>query len=192
VYGEWGSAVVLGTYNLRSTADAFDALKRGDTNFGGIRPLAGDVPVKAQIDTAPPAREPTVIQPAPPVDQPPTTPTVAGPPIVEPPNTAPIEVHVTGVSLGIARWSAVDGNENVVDLVPTYVFHTSVNGSTSDIEVLALDPAAIDFAKPISPPVPGTKPGGVTREPGGVPVPESKGSSSGSAPSVPVNGTPTS
>ena len=81
IYGEWGSAVELGNYHLRSTADAFDALKRGDAYFGGIEPLAGDVRMKAQIDTAPPAREPavgepTVIEPAPPVDQPPTTPTV--------------------------------------------------------------------------------------------------------------------
>ena len=89
--------------------------------------------------------------------------------------TVPIDVHVTGVSLGIARWSAVDGNENVVDLVPTYVFHTSVDGSTSDIEELALDPAAIDFADPIGVPVP--QPGKLTPEP--APAPDSRAPASG-------------
>jgi len=190
VYGEWGSAVVLGTYDLRSTADA---LKRGDTNFGGIEPLAGDVPVKAQDAREPAAsvEKPTVIAPAPPVAEPPVdNPPESVPSTTEPPAPEPIVVHITGVSLGIARWNAVDSSENVVDLVPTYVFHTSVDGSTSEIEVLALDPAAIDFAKPIGPPVPVPQPGGVTREPGAVPVPESKGSSSGSAPTVSAKTTP--
>jgi hypothetical protein len=82
---------------------------------------------------------------------------------------------VTGVSLGLARWDAVDGNQNVVDLVPTYVFHTVVDGVSSDVEELALDPAAIDFATPISPPLPVPQPGAPTPEPLPAPVPESSG-----------------
>jgi hypothetical protein len=180
VYGEWGSADVLGTYDLRSTADAFAALQRGDANFGGREPakLAGDVPVNAQADPA--LGAPT------PVDTSHVDPTPIVPPTVDtkpvdtkPVDTtpvAPIDVHVTGVSLGLARWDAVDGNHNVVDLVPTYVFHTTVNGSASDVEELALDPGAIDFADPIVPLVPVPEPGSVKPEP--APAPESRGSGS--------------
>lgn len=183
VYGEWGSAVVLGNYDLRSTADAFEALKRGDGYFGGPEPLARDVPVKAQDAREPAAvdgptvDEPTVIDPAPPVGEPP----VSDPPETVPPETIPppdpIVVHVTGVSLGIARWTAVDGNQNVVDLVPTYVFHTSgADGPSSDITQLALDPAVIDFAKPIVDPTPVPEPGKPTPEPLPAPDPRSSGS----------------
>jgi hypothetical protein len=168
VYGEWGSAVVLDTYDLRSTADAFAALQKGDANFGGREPVAVEVPVQAQDEPAP-----SVAGPLPPVSVPPVSdPAGSVPPVSQP--AVPINVHVTGVSLGIARWSAVDGNENVIDLVPTYVFHTTLGGVPSDVEELALDPDAIDFADPITP-VP--QPGKPTPEP--APAPESRTPASG-------------
>ncbi|HTK17628.1 MAG TPA: hypothetical protein VL769_14640 [Acidimicrobiia bacterium] len=175
VYGEWGSAGVLGTYDLRSTADAFAALQKGDANFGGREPakLADDVPVNAQA--APALGAPTPVDTTP-VDPTPIVPSTVDTKPVDTTPVAPIDVHVTGVSLGIARWDAVDGNNNVVDLVPTYVFHTTVNGSASDVEELALDPAAIDFADPIVPPVPVPKGGSVKPEP--APAPDSRGSGS--------------
>ncbi len=165
LYGEWGSAEVLGTYDLRPTADAFAALRKGDTNFGGREPaaIAGDVPVNAQVDPA--VGAPTPVDSQPPGSQPPDTIPVDTTPV------EPVDVHVTGVSLGLARWDAVDGNSNVVDLVPTYVFHTTVDGSSSDVEELALDPAGIDFANPIIPPVPVPQPGVAPPEP--APAPES-------------------
>jgi len=187
VYGDWGSATVLGTYDLRSTTSAFDALKNGDANYGGREPMAvDDAPVKAQIEPAPAVVEPGV---APPVDEPTgrepaVDPSGGDDPVVDTPVTIeplptepvdPIDVHVTGVSLGLARWDAVDGNQNVIDLVPVYVFHTSVDGNTSDIEQLALDPAAIDFTSPIDLPVPLGEPRKLAPEPQPVPVPESSG-----------------
>jgi len=172
VYGEWGSVVVLDTYRLRSTADAFAALQKSGANFGGREPLPVDVPVQAQAEP-----NPSVAGPLPPVSVPPDSvppvsdPASSVPPVSQP--VVPIDVHVTGVSLGIARWNAVDGNENVVDLVPMYVFHTTFDGVPSDVEELALDPAAIDFADPITPvpqpgkptpePAPGTPASGATK-----------------------------
>ena len=171
LYGEWGSADVLGTYDLRSTSDAFAALQKGDANFGGVEPVAidGGAPVSAQVD---PAVEPVTDTPsvAPPVPEPTSGPVdsvpvdsvpVATVPVDTTP-VQPIDAHVTGVSLGLARWDAVDGNQNVIDLVPTYEFHVTIDGSSSDMEELALDPGAIDFANPVTPPTPT----------GTVPVPE--------------------
>ena len=149
VSGDWGSAVVVGPYALRSTTAAFDALQHGDSTNGGPEPLAGEVPVKAQ-------------------DTPATLPTVVDPVAPDPSAPDPVTVHVTGVSLGLARWDAVDGDQNVVDLVPIYVFHTGVADGSYDITELALDPAAIDFAKPIVHPVPIPVPIPVP-EPGGTP-----------------------
>ena len=132
-------------WDIAATADAFAALQHGDTNFGGVEPVAGGVPVKAQAEPAVGAPTDSVPPETAPVD---TTPPVAD----------PVVVHITGVSLGVARWDAVDGDQNVVDLVPTYLFHTSgADNSSSDLEELALDPAAITFARPLTPPVP--KPG---------------------------------
>jgi hypothetical protein len=63
---------------------------------------------------------------------------------------APITVHVTGVSLGIARWDAYDEGHTIIDLVPTYRFHTRVEGrASSDIVVLALDPGVVTFTNPV-------------------------------------------
>jgi hypothetical protein len=184
LYGQWGSADVLGTYNLRSTTDAFDALKKGDANFGGVEPLAvdGDTPVSAQAGSA--ADEPATDTPAvaPPVPEPSGGPVATGPVATVPVDTLPvdttpatttpvepIDAHVTGVSLGLARWDAVDGDQNVIDLVPIYEFHVTIDGSNSDIEELALDPGAIDFANPVIPPLP--KPGIGKAEPLPAPAP---------------------
>jgi hypothetical protein len=193
VYGEWGSADVLGTYDLRSTADAFAALQKGDANFGGREPakLAEDVPVNAQVDPSLGAPTPVdTAQIAPttidskPVDTTPSDTPVDTMPVDTTP-VAPIDVHVTGVSLGLARWDAVDGAKNVIDLVPTYVFHTTVNGGASDVEELALDPAAIDFANPIVPPVPVPKPGSVEPQPAPAPDSQGSGSSTGTPKATP-------
>ena len=64
--------------------------------------------------------------------------------------TAPsVSVHVTGVSLGLARWDAYEGGHLIVDLAPTYRFHARIaGGSTYDIEVLALDPSTVTFTNP--------------------------------------------
>ena len=175
VYGEWGSADVLDTYDLRSTADAFAALQKGDANFGGREPaaIAHDVPVNAQANPSVGAPKPVDTTPVDtkPVD---TTPVDTTP--VDTTPIEPIDVHVTGVSLGLARWDAVDANANVIDLVPTYEFHTTVNGSASDVEALALDPGAIDFANPIVKLVPVPEPGSIKPEP--APAPDSRGSGS--------------
>jgi hypothetical protein len=160
VYGDWGSADVIGAYDLRTTAAAFDALKAGDTGSGGPEPLAGEVPVKAQGE---PATAPTsTVDSSSTVDQPTTYPT----------DTLPVAdalvVRVTGVSLGVSRWGTVAGDQLGVDLVPTYVFHTrDDSGNTSDVSVLALDPGAITFAEPPGPvtSVPGNKTGGGVPEP---------------------------
>jgi hypothetical protein len=166
VYGEWGSADVIGAYALRTTAAAFDALKAGDTGSGGPEPLAGEVPVQAQGE---PATAPTsTVDNSSTVDQPTTYPTDTLP------VPDPLVVHVTGVSLGVARWQTVAGDQIGVDLVPTYVFHTrDESGNTSDVSVLALDPGAITFAEPPGPvtSVPGSTSGGGVPEPKPLPEP---------------------
>ena len=78
-----------------------------------------------------------------------------------------IEVHITGVSLGVARWDGTDNARSVAYLVPTYRFHTrATGGSPSDIELLALDPASFAL---VAPPAPG---GPAPGKPGGVVVPQ--------------------
>jgi hypothetical protein len=70
----------------------------------------------------------------------------AEPAIGAPDSATPVEVRVTGATLGIARWDAIDNEQSVAYLVPTYRFHT--DGDGGDIEVLALDPALVDFIEP--------------------------------------------
>jgi hypothetical protein len=71
------------------------------------------------------------------------------------PKLPAVAVHITGVSLGIARWDAYDGGDAIVDLVPTYRFHARVDGNASyDIVVLALAPAAVTFTNPAPKPEP--------------------------------------
>ncbi len=63
--------------------------------------------------------------------------------------TTAIEVHVTGVALGLARWEGVSDTQTVAYLVPTYRFHAKVaGGSPYDIELLALDPASFAIVAP--------------------------------------------
>lgn len=60
-----------------------------------------------------------------------------------------IEVHITGVALGLARWDGVNDALTVAYLVPTYRFHAKVaGGSPYDIELLALDPASFAIVAP--------------------------------------------
>jgi len=84
-----------------------------------------------------------------------------------------VTVHVTGVSLGLARWDAYDGGHTIIDLVSTYRFHTRVEGRASgDIVVLALDPGVVTFTNP----VPNSKP--LPAKPAPSPVPVTGGAES--------------
>jgi hypothetical protein len=67
------------------------------------------------------------------------------------PEPSVVEVHVSGVSLGLARWDGTDNAEPVTYLLPTYRFHAHVgDGAPYDIEVLALDPTSFTVAGPVS------------------------------------------
>jgi hypothetical protein len=125
--GQWATPAPLGSYRLRSPAGVFADLRNGTARYTGPQPL------RALSDTA-----------------------AVGAPASEPSPTLPaVAVHITGVSLGIARWDAYDGGDNIVDLVPTYRFHARVDGAESyDIVVLALDPGAVTFTNPAPKPEP--------------------------------------
>ena len=125
--GQWATPAPLGTYPLRSTAGVFADLRNGTARYTGPQPM------RALSDTAATG--------APTSQTSPTLPAVA--------------VHITGVSLGIARWDAYDGGDTIVDLVPTYRFHARVDGAAAyDIVVLALDPGAVTFTNPAPKPEP--------------------------------------
>lgn len=140
VYGEWASPVSIGSYPLRSTAAVFADLKRGTARYPGVQAMATngglavpDTPAIAPMPVSPPPDKPTETTPA-------------------------IAVHITGVSLGVARWSEIDAKGNVVDLVPVYKFHARADGGSAyDIVVLALEPSAVTFANPA--PIPQALPG---------------------------------
>jgi len=142
--GEWATPAPRGNYPLRSTADVFADLQHGKARFTGPQPMT------ALSDSR------------------------AGAPSIEPSPTVPaVIVHVTGVSLGIARWDAYDEGHTFLDLVPTYRFHTRVEGrASSDIVVLALDPGVVTFTNP----VPKTKP--LPAQPAPSPPPVSGGAES--------------
>jgi hypothetical protein len=97
---------------------------------------------------------------------------LGAPAIVSPfPSTRvqPVVVHVVGVSLGYATWSAYDGAHVHTDVVPTYRFRARADGGTPyDIEVLALDPSAFGIVNPAPVPTPLPK---VIPEPAPAPVP---------------------
>ena len=97
MYGEWASPATVGSYPLRSTAEVFADLQAGTARYTGPQPM---------IAQAGPAGADT------PADV--TTPT-----------SPAVTVHVTGVSLGLARWDGIDSGATVVDLVPTYAFHAA-------------------------------------------------------------------
>jgi hypothetical protein len=82
---------------------------------------------------------------------------------VEPEPVPAVEVHVTGVTLGAARWEGSEDGRAVVYIVPTYRFRARVeHGEPYEIEVLALDPAVVGFMTEAVP----------TSMPKGVPVPD--------------------
>jgi hypothetical protein len=130
--GEWASPAPRGSYPLRSTAAVFADLQHGKARYSGPQPMTA---LSDSIATGAPA---------------------TGAPAIETPPTVPaVTVHVTGVSLGIARWDAYERGHTVVDLVPTYRFHTRVDGSASnDIVVLALEPSAVTFTNSVPKPEP--------------------------------------
>jgi len=124
--GEWATPAPLRTYPLRATTAAFTDLQHGDARYPGPQPM-------------------TAIAGG----------AVEAPAMATSPTAATIAVHITGVTLGIARWDAHLRGVTVVDLVPTYRFHAAVTGGSSyDIEVLALAPNAITFTNPIPTPEP--------------------------------------
>jgi hypothetical protein len=125
VTGEWVAPTAIGSYPLRSTAAVFAELRDGTAKYAGPQPMTAM--------SGAPAGEAPAIAPSPGTG---TIPTVT--------------VHVTGVSLGLARWDAYDKGHPIVDLVPTYRFHARIDGgSTYDIEVLALEPGAVTFTNPV-------------------------------------------
>ena len=137
VGGQWATPEIVGSYPLRSTATAFAELQDGTAQYPGPQPMAADSGV-AGSETA--------------VGAPESTPTTASTPSTTPPE---VVVHISGVSLGVARWDAGEVGGSVVDLVPTYTFHAVVDeGTPYDIEVLALDPSAVTFVKPVPAPEP--------------------------------------
>jgi hypothetical protein len=103
-----------------------------------------------------------------------TTPAGKAPTITTP---AAVTVHVIGVSLGIAAWTAFDGGHVGTDLVPTYRFRARVDGGAAyDIVVLALDPGAATFTNPAPlpkplPPQPAPSPPAEPGNPPALPVP---------------------
>jgi hypothetical protein len=146
--GQWATPAPLGSYPLRATARVFADLRNGTARYTGPQPL------RALSDTA----------------------AVGAPTSETSPTLAAVAVHITGVSLGIARWDAYDGKHNNVDLVPTYRFHARVDGAASyDIVVLALEPGAVTFINPAP------KPERLPAEPTPAPAP---------APGTPATDTP--
>jgi hypothetical protein len=105
-------------------------------------------------------------------------PAIAAPGASVTPGSLPaVVVHITGVSLGMARWDGMEKTQPVVYLLPTYRFQAHVAaGSPYKIELLALDPATFSF---VSRPAPGGASGGVVppkapvSQPGKTPEPTS-------------------
>jgi hypothetical protein len=124
--GEWAFPESLGTFALRSTAAVFADLQSGKARYAGPQPMMAVEGARAGTPaSATPSMPARVIE------------------------------HITGVSSGIARWNAYDHGHVVVDLVPTYRFHSRVDGGTPyDIEVLALDPGVVTFIHPSPTPEP--------------------------------------
>jgi hypothetical protein len=125
--GEWATPTTIGEYPLRSAAAVFADLQHGTARY------AGPIPMMAYAGTG--------------AEQ--------APAIATTPALSALSVHVSGASLGVARWSAYDNGQPVVDLVPTYRFHARGDGGTPyDIVVLALEPGAITFTNPVPTPKP--------------------------------------
>jgi hypothetical protein len=130
VNGEWTTPAAISLYALRSTAAVFADLEHGIAKYLEPQPMTA-------MSGTPAVEAPAIA----------TSPAIATIPTVT--------VHVTGVSLGVARWDAYNNGQTRIDLVPTYRFHARVdNNSTYDIEVLALDPGAVTFTNPAPTPQP--------------------------------------
>lgn len=113
--GTWVRSQEPSDYPLLSTSRAFDALQHGHAQYVGPEPLL--------------ARGAAEIAPGAPAASAPIT-------------LQPTEVHVTGVTRGVARWDGTENGSAVAYLLPTYRFHANIDGSAPyDIEILALDPA---------------------------------------------------
>ena len=126
VNGVWGSPGSVGSYPIRTTADAFTDLRHGDAKFPGPQPMTANSAAETGAPTSGAA--------------------TPNPDLV---------VHISGVSLGLARWDAYDNGHLVVDLVPTYRFHAKVEGgATYDIDVLALSASGVTFTNPTPEPQP--------------------------------------
>ena len=144
--GEWASAEPDGSYPLRSPTAVFADLQHGTARYIGPQAM---IP----LGLAPNAGAAAHTVPSEPLASP-AMPTVT--------------VHITGVALGVTRWDAYEHDQSVVDLVPTYRFHSRTDGGVNgDIEVLALDPRAATFTTPGPIPVP--KPGSTKPMPPDVP-----------------------
>jgi hypothetical protein len=137
--GNWAAPTSVGTYPLRTPAAVFADLQQGHAHYVGPQPLADGVAGSGTAD--------------------PMLGTTTGAP-----DSGNPAVHVTGCSLGLARWDGYENNATVTDLVPTYRFHVSATpGSSYDIEVLALEPGAVSFT---TPPVPKPQPLPIETAPG--------------------------
>lgn len=134
VYGQWVVPQTIGSYPLRSTANVFADLQHGTAKYAGPQPMtAFATPAVEGVTVGAPSRGDGGIasrsEPA--------------------PASAPMTVHVIGVTLGVAVWTAYDHGNAVSDLVPTYRFRARVDGGEPyDIVVLALDPGSATFTEP--------------------------------------------
>ena len=73
------------------------------------------------------------------------------PTIATTPKLTPATVHVTAVTLGLARWDAYANGNPVVDLVPGYRFRLQVDGGPLyDSDVIAIGRGAVTFTVPPS------------------------------------------
>lgn len=148
VSGTWARPEPGDNYDLRSTQGVFDDLRNGRAQYVGVQAMlatgaaeiAPQVAPDTALDTAP-GIAPDIAE-----DPPRTTPDATVGPV------PPLVIHITGVSLGAARWDGSDKSGPVAYLVPTYRFHATIDGgSPYDIELLALDPASFTMVSP--PPV---------------------------------------
>jgi hypothetical protein len=94
-----------------------------------------------------------------------------------------VDIHISGVTLGLARWDGQENGRTVAYLVPTYRFHARIaDGAPYGIELLALDPASFAIVSPPTTPVPEPggqgDPGQTEPAPAKPPVPETIDSSS--------------
>ena len=152
VSGTWAAAGDPSPYALRSTKDVFADLQHGRAQYPGPQPMLA----QGSPEAAPLVAPGTVLGTA-------------------PDTVPPLEVHITGVTLGSARWDGTDNGQPAVYVVPTYRFHARVGQSDPyDIELLALDPGTFTIASPPVPkggPVPGGAGSGVEPQPAPAPKP---------------------